>query len=131
MGFTTPNHIHILETYTLTVGEVTLDKDFCLMAYIIYILNPLPTDLWLTMALRRLDNNSLMRKGWWTSVRTSLSLCYDSYVRLYLVTLCVDEVIRHSQSDEEGVVDFGQDFLLVVDVLLLLEPDHVRDLHSL
>lgn len=36
-----------------------------------------------------------------------------------------------SQSDEEGVVDLRQHLLLVVDVLLLLQSDHVRDLHLL
>lgn len=37
----------------------------------------------------------------------------------------------NSQSDEEGVVDLCQHLLLVVDVLLLLQSDHVRDLHLL
>lgn len=38
---------------------------------------------------------------------------------------------EHSQSDEKGVVDLAQHLLLVVDVLLLLQSDHVRDLHLL
>lgn len=37
----------------------------------------------------------------------------------------------NSQSDEEGVVDLCQNLLLVVDVLLLLQSDHVRDPHLL
>lgn len=35
------------------------------------------------------------------------------------------------QSYEEGVVDLRQHLFLVVDVLLLLEPDHIGDLHLL
>lgn len=38
---------------------------------------------------------------------------------------------KDSQADEEGVVDLRQHLLLVVDVLLLLQPDHVGDLHLL
>ena len=37
----------------------------------------------------------------------------------------------HSQAYEEGVVDLAQHLLLVVDVLLLLETDHVGDPHLL
>lgn len=45
---------------------------------------------------------------------------------LYPVCLWAD-----SQSDEEGVVDLCQHLLLVVDMLLLLQSDHIGDLHLL
>lgn len=37
----------------------------------------------------------------------------------------------YSQSNEKRVVDLGEHFFLVVHVLLLLESDHVGDLHLL
>lgn len=37
----------------------------------------------------------------------------------------------HSQLDDEGVAHFGQHGLLVVDMLLLLQADDVRDAHHL
>lgn len=35
----------------------------------------------------------------------------------------------HSQSDNEGMGHLRQHLLLIVDVLLLFQPDHVRDFH--
>lgn len=35
----------------------------------------------------------------------------------------------HSQSDNEGVGHLRQHLLLIVDMLLLFQPDHVRDFH--
>lgn len=37
----------------------------------------------------------------------------------------------NSQSDEEGVIDLCQHLLFIVDMLLLLQSDHVRNLHLL
>lgn len=39
--------------------------------------------------------------------------------------------VDDSQTDEEGVVDFCKHLLLVVDVLLLLQSDHIGNLHLL
>lgn len=36
---------------------------------------------------------------------------------------------RDSQSDNEGVGNLRQHLLLIVDVLLLFQPDYVRDFH--
>lgn len=41
------------------------------------------------------------------------------------------EGARNSQIDEEGMVDFLQDCLLILHVLLLLQADDIRDAHNL
>ena len=39
--------------------------------------------------------------------------------------------LSDSQPDQEGVVDLCQNLLFIVDMLLLLQSDHVGDLHLL
>lgn len=45
------------------------------------------------------------------------------------VFVCVCGGGGHLQSDNEGVGHLRQHLLLIVDVLLLFQPDHVRDFH--